>query len=178
MKRCCIAALVLWCLLLACPVLAEGAFDPAGYDREELLAMHAAITTRLYEGQADSVLYDENGIRVELWGVSKEYSNSPYLDMHLLVVNSNDERLSITLEDLLVNRCSVAVNHRWFGVEADSVYLASSTAGPEFKEEYLERYRITQIERLDFTLKIEMPSREEPLLVPLTALVEYAVGSE
>lgn len=178
MKRCCIVALVVWCLLLACPVLAEGAFDPAGYTREELLAMDAAITTRLYEGQKDSVLYDENGIRVELWGLSKEYSSSSYLDMELLVVNSTDEHLSCTLENLLVNRCSVAVNHRWFGVDADSVYLANSSAGPEFKEQYLEQYHITQVERLDFTLRIEMPSREEPLLVSLTALVEYAVGSE
>lgn len=101
-----LAALLATLLLLSLCAFAEG-MDFASMTDEELHALvdgaRNELANRELAATADTVLIDQDDVKVYLTGEHKVSSNGSYLYMEAVVVNDSDKQISILIDSSSIN---------------------------------------------------------------------------
>lgn len=97
-------------------------------------------------------ILDRNGIAVEFQGLSK-YSGSEMM-IELMIHNSNDYAVYLSLEKFKVNDCSITLIDNFLRIPGGTRVLSKQDASFIFDVNNLKEYGINVIEEIDFILDI------------------------
>lgn len=104
------------------------------------------------EVQSSDVLLNSDNIYVEFRGI-EEYSSKSWI-VNLYVENNRDSEIYVSLRDGQVNKFSMGFSNNGISIPAGSKYLAAPNFDLIINIDDLNDYGITNIETLDFTLRI------------------------